>query len=89
MDIYKELAKCNFLQISFEASKDLIEGINNPELILKFLKKYADTGLEAHNNEDDDLFKLSENVYQICKDRAEELGADLSKYPETLEELIK
>jgi len=86
---FQEVAEYISMRITLKNYKELIEKINTPSVISNHLKKYAEDGLKAYNKKDGDWFKVFEELYQFARDRLKELGKDISKYPETLEELTK
>jgi hypothetical protein len=89
MKTNQDLARYNGLQIIFEASSDLIKDLQTPASINNRIKSYANDYLEAHNENNKELCRLNEGLYEVALEKARELKMDISNFPETLEELTQ
>ncbi|MFH1503059.1 MAG: hypothetical protein ABIE36_00175 [Candidatus Diapherotrites archaeon] len=82
------IVKYTAIQKMFESSKELIEQLKSPEVLIRTLKKYVNEGLEAYKEKNTDSFQFNNRLYQVTFDRAKKVGVNISEYPIILEALM-
>jgi hypothetical protein len=74
-------------KIIFNGGEDLIGTFR--EGFLNIMRKFADKGLIAYNEGNSKAYELASRKYNTYKRMSESLGVNVSKYPDSLDELIK
>lgn len=77
------------VQDIFEISKNLIEEIKNPKILIEKLEAFKGEGIRYSKEKNQDAFQYTNRLYQVTFNHAKKIGADISKYPINLEELTK